>query len=507
MKILTKKAPVSGVENALFAQLVSSKELPGSDKKNKKHSGFKKGSQLAVWDEALNGTLQQMLANAKFKGTTGQTLVLNAPLKSGSNTVLLIGWEDKKEGAFESVARYRQLGSIVAETARRRGFTAAVLQGTPTDLLQDKNARALIEGAVLSGYSFEQYKSKKDESKTELETMVIESAKQLSPAIVEEALLASRATMFARDLVNTPPRDCTPSFLADHCKRIAKSQRIAIDVYDMRALKKMGAGALLAVAQGSEEPAYLIRMVYKPKKKSKRTVSLVGKGVTFDSGGLSIKTGTGMETMKSDMSGAAAVMGVMSIISELEPDLEVRAYIPTTENMISGCATRPGDIVTAMSGKTIEILNTDAEGRLILADAITLAEKDKSDEIIDLATLTGACMVALGTEYAGVFSNDDTLASRLQEAGDAAGEHLWRMPLVKEYKDWIKSPVADIKNLGKPFGGAITGALFLEEFVVKARWAHIDIAGPAFTDSDKGHIRRGGVGFGVRTLINYLQKR
>jgi leucyl aminopeptidase len=268
----------------------------------------------------------------------------------------------------------------------------------------------------------------------------------------------------------------------------------------------MKAGALLAVAQGSEEPPYLLRLSYKPKRvTNKKVIALVGKGVTFDSGGLSIKTGSGMETMKCDMSGAAAVIATMQAVATLKPGIEIRAYVPTTENMINGVATRPGDVVRAMSGKTIEILNTDAEGRLILADALHLAQQDKCDVIIDLATLTGACMVALGTDYAGLFSNNDGLTQRLQSAGDRAGERLWRMPLAKEYKNWIKSPVADIKNIGKSFGGAITAALFLEEFIGEVEWAHLDIAGPAFVDGESGYIKRGGVGFGVRTLLNYLR--
>jgi leucyl aminopeptidase len=251
----------------------------------------------------------------------------------------------------------------------------------------------------------------------------------------------------------------------------------------------------------------MIRMVLKPKKKASKVVSLVGKGVTFDSGGLSIKPAGSMEDMKMDMGGAAAVLGAMHALAVISPKVEVRGYIPTTENMINGKATRPGDVVRAMSGKSIEILNTDAEGRLILADALNLAEKDGSDIIVDLATLTGACMVALGNDYAGLFSDDDKLVDSLMKASALAGERLWRLPLAPEYKKLIESPIADIKNTGGRYGGAITGALFLQHFVSnpKTKWAHLDIAGPAYADGDAGHIRKGGVGFGVRTLINFVR--
>ncbi len=504
MKILTKKPKLSLSDAALVVLPVTPKELT-EERKSAKAQSFKVGSRLAQLDASLKGTLRDALKAAKFKGSNAQAFAVHAVIDGSPSTVALFGWEEKKGAHFESVAQFRSLGSSIADLAKRRGAETITMLECPVSLLKEENAIAFIEGLVLSGYSFESYKSKQDDQKFELKSITLESVKQLPQRLIDIALLGCQATAFARDLVNTPPRDCTPSFLASQCKKIAKEQRLSIDVFDERALKKMGAGSLLSVAQGSEEPPYLIRMVYRPKKKSKRVISLVGKGVTFDSGGLSIKSGGGMETMKCDMSGAAAVMSVMSIITELSPHFEVRAYIPTTENMINGRATRPGDVVKAMSGKTIEILNTDAEGRLILADAIHLAEKDRSSVIIDLATLTGACMVALGTEYAGLFSNDDKLAARLLAAGDSAGEHLWRMPLVKEYKEWIKSPIADIKNIGKSSGGAITGALFLEEFIDKAEWAHLDIAGPAFTDADRGHIRRGGVGFGARTLINYLR--
>lgn len=502
MRFQSKKGDVAASGAELLVLTVTAADL-------KEASGRKqKAKRSSSLDAVLTKSVRDRLVASRFKGSQGQTFTFNLPAESGAEAVMLVGWEGESRDAdrFDAIGAYRLLGSQVSDLARRNGIKRVAVASEHLDFSESAHARAFIEGALLSGYSFTRYKSKRDEAKPEIELVAILNGRAPAASDVAAAERAVAATMRARDLVNMPPRDCTPTFVAKECKAVAKAQGLKIDVFDARALKKMGAGALLAVAQGSEEPPYLIRMVYSPKRKSKRSISLVGKGITFDSGGLSIKTASGMETMKCDMSGAAAVLGVMSVIKEARPDIEVRAYIPTTENMINGRATRPGDVVTAMSGKTIEILNTDAEGRLILADAITLAERDGSDVIVDLATLTGACMVALGTDYAGLFSNDDKLSARIFEAAEQAGERFWRMPLAKEYKDWIKSPVADIKNMGKPYGGAITAALFLEEFVVNARWAHLDIAGPAFTEADKGYIRRGGVGFGVRTLLNLLEE-
>ncbi len=258
---------------------------------------------------------------------------------------------------------------------------------------------------------------------------------------------------------------------------------------------------MLAVSQGSHEPAYIAKLTYKPKKPSKKILALVGKGVTFDSGGLSLKTASGMETMKGDMSGAGAVLGAMQAISHLKPDIEVRGYIVTVENMPSGSATRPGDVVRAMNGKTIEILNTDAEGRLILADCLHLAEKEGATAIVDIATLTGAIVVALGSQCAGLFSDNRELANMIMKAGDASGERFWRMPLIKEHIQIAKSKIADYKNMGVAgSGGSIFAAVFLSLFVKHTPWAHLDIAGVFLSDRDKGHLRIGGVGFGVRTL-------
>ena len=261
---------------------------------------------------------------------------------------------------------------------------------------------------------------------------------------------------------------------------------------------------LLAVSRGGPEEPRFIKLRYAPTGRPKKKIALIGKGLTFDSGGLSLKPAKSMQTMKIDMSGAAAVLGTMYAVSQIKPRVQVTGYVPSSENMPSGTAQKPGDVIRYRNGKTVEVLNTDAEGRLILADALIAAREDKPDVIIDLATLTGACMVALGSQVAGLFSNDEKLTDDLMASGRKAGERLWPMPLVEEYKTDIKSNIADIKNIGGGYGGAITAALFLQEFVADTPWAHLDIAGPAFSERALPHVPRGGTGFGVRTLINYV---
>jgi leucyl aminopeptidase len=352
-----------------------------------------------------------------------------------------------------------------------------------------------------AGYQFNRYRKALSSYKG-ISTLVLCGVPELQKKDVGALAVMRDATFLARDLINTAPNDCTPSFLVSACNDIAKSYGGTLEIFDQDKLAKLGANTLLAVSKGSDQPPYLIKLVSAPKH-SKRApvVALVGKGVTFDSGGLSIKTSEGMMEMKADMSGAAAVIGAMQAILQLQPQIEVRGYIPTVENMINGQATRPGDVVTSLSGKTVEILNTDAEGRLILCDAITMAERDGADIIIDVATLTGACVVALGTRYAGLFTDDDEIANTILAAARHSGERFWRMPLAAEYNELLDSSVADMKNIGIRWGGAITAALFLKRFITKARWAHLDIAGPAFDESGAGGIPKGGMGFAVRTLV------
>jgi leucyl aminopeptidase len=329
-------------------------------------------------------------------------------------------------------------------------------------------------------------------------------------------LRRSDAVVFCRDLVNRPPSDLHPADLVKTAKKIAsrRGSRITLKVFGRNKLKAMGANGILTVARGSAIEPFLIHATYKPAKTSRNTkrIVLVGKGVTFDSGGLSIKTGKGMEDMKCDMAGAAAVISVLKAITDAppaaRPEHEIHVLVPTVENLINENSVKPGDVFYALNGKSVEVLNTDAEGRLILADALSYSERLKPDLMVDLATLTGACVAALGSDYAGLFSTDSKLEAELIAAGKSSGDLVWPLPLAPEYRFAINSSVADIQNIGPGGPGAITAALFLKEFVpAKTHWAHLDIAGPAFVTRGNEVVRPGGTGFGVRLLLKLLSSK
>ncbi|MGH7960297.1 MAG: leucyl aminopeptidase, partial [Candidatus Binatia bacterium] len=366
---------------------------------------------------------------------------------------------------------------------------------------------AVIEGTSLSGYAFNKYKSDKTEKPAIATLTLAGDGLQKTPALTKALDAAQKVipgVLLVRDLVNEPASVSTPTYLAEQATRLSHGNGLRTETWGLGKIKAAKMAGLLAVARGSGEEPRFIKLVYKPTGKPKKKVALVGKGLTFDSGGLSLKPAKSMETMKLDMSGGATVLGVMQAVAQLKPQVHVTGYVPSTENMPSGTAQKPGDIIRYSNGKTVEVLNTDAEGRLILADALIHAVQDKPDVIIDLATLTGACVVALGQQIAGLFSNDEELAEALLRCGKETGEPLWRLPLVREYKEDIKSTVADIKNTGSGNAGAIAAALFLQEFVGDVPWAHLDIAGPAFAEKDGPYIPKGGTGFGVRTLVRYL---
>ena len=308
----------------------------------------------------------------------------------------------------------------------------------------------------------------------------------------------------ARDLVNLPAYDLTPVELGKRAKAL---EGVTVKVHNYAAIKKMKMGSFLSVARGTtEHPPVFIEMHYKPKTKAKKKIALVGKGVTFDTGGYSLKPPKAMDTMKCDMAGAAAVVGLMSTLSKLQPNVEVSGYVAATENVVSGHAQKPGDVCVAMDGTSIEVMNTDAEGRLTLADALLYAQKQNPDIIIDMATLTGACLVALGLDYSGLMVNDEELAQDLLKVSKTTGENMWQLPLPDEYKKLLKSPIADLQNVGGPYGGTITAGLFLKHFVKdKFKWAHIDIAGPSFLSSASEYCPKGGSGVMVRTLAEYIQ--
>ncbi|MGH8975852.1 MAG: leucyl aminopeptidase, partial [Acidimicrobiia bacterium] len=360
------------------------------------------------------------------------------------------------------------------------------------------------EGFVLGTYRFLRYKGKGDPHATE-RVVVLGQKADATQAALDRGAAVARAVAWARDLVNEPAGTLTPTALAEQAQRAADEGGLAIEILDEVAIANEGLGGLLGVSLGSDQPPRLIKLTYEPRGRSRGTVALVGKGITFDSGGLSIKTADGMETMKTDMSGAAAVIGAMSVLRRAGVRTKVIAFVPTTENMPGGRAIKPGDVLKIRNGKTVEVLNTDAEGRLILADGLSLAVEEQPDAIIDLATLTGACVVALGMKVAGLMGNHDDWVHQVGAAAERAGEPVWHLPLPEPYRKDLESEIADLKNItGNRGAGALTAGLFLSEFAGDVPWAHLDIAGPARAGADDGYTVKGGTGFGVRTLVEVL---
>ena len=361
-------------------------------------------------------------------------------------------------------------------------------------------ACAAVEGLALGSYRFDTYKTGNSKTTILREATITGVDGSTLKAGIRRALVACDATCWARDLVNTGPSDTTPLFLAQQARKLAGGP-IRVKIYDRAKCRAMGMEAFLCVSRGSNQPPALIHLVYKPKGRLRGKIAFVGKGVTFDSGGLSLKTAGGMETMKSDMAGGAAVLGVFRALQSLKFPMEIHGVIAATENMPGGSAVKPGDIVSTMNGKTIEVLNTDAEGRLTLADALAFAQKQGCKEIVDLATLTGACVIALGRAV-DTMGNNQQFTDRVIDASKRAGERLWQLPLYDDYREMIRSNVADIKNIGGRAAGAITAGLFLSEFVKRGvKWVHLDIAGAAFVDKSIPESPKGGTGAGVRTLL------
>jgi leucyl aminopeptidase len=369
------------------------------------------------------------------------------------------------------------------------------------------SARAVAEGCLLGAYLYRRHMTK-DENGHEVEEIILleEDSAELDAVKdgLEKGRMMAGAVLMARDMVNEPANHMTPAHMAEMARNVASRHGLEITVMDRAHMEKEKMGALLGVARGTAEPPRFIVLSYRGDPSRKEVTGLVGKGLTFDSGGISLKPQEFMSDMKGDMSGGAVVIAAMDAIAQMKPAVNVTALIPATENLPGGRALKPGDVLKASNGKTIEVVNTDAEGRLILADALSYAVKNGLNPIVDLATLTGACHVALGDLYAGLFSNDSPLAGRLVRSANEGGEKLWQLPLPDEYRELNKSDIADIKNSGGRYGGAITAALFLQEFVGDTPWAHIDIAGPFMTDKTHGALVKGATGFGVRTLVRFV---
>jgi leucyl aminopeptidase len=462
-------------------------------------------------DAALGGLLVQSAKDEGFKGKSDQAFSFHTHGKIRARKVCLLG-AGKRERAH--LGGVRDLATrAVRAASRARSIAIAVpalegLAGGGEGAGREALVKALAAGAALGAYRFEKYRTKDAEPSPLAEVVLCMGEGALPDRKVrlraEEARIVAEAVAFARDLVNEPAIELTPSTLAEHARKVARARGLRCRVLGPREIRKLKMGLLLGVAAGSHEEPRFIHLTYMPRVRPRRRVALVGKGLTFDSGGLSLKPAKSMEDMKIDMAGAATVIATLGIVGALKPrDVEVHGVIGATENMPGGRAIRPGDILRSMSGKTVEVLNTDAEGRLVLADALHwVRTRQRVDEIIDVATLTGACMVALGRHTAGFFSNDEALAARYERAAKRAGEDAWRLPLTERLAESLRSTVADLKNVGDAYGGAISAALFLREFVGDTPWVHVDIAGPSFVEG-KGPAA-GGTGYGVMTLAELV---
>jgi leucyl aminopeptidase len=455
---------------------------------------------LARLDRAAQGQLKRVLDAEKFQAKSGHVTHAH----TDGRRIVVAGLGPRSEATPETFRRAAAAGVRRARDLGARTVAAEVLGDR---LTARHRAQAVVEGAILGTYSYDRLKREKPE-KTVGELSIVEPDARRAREAADGARRGEAfalATAFARDLINAPANELYPTDLARAATELAKESRLGVKVFDRAECQKMGMGAFLGVAAGSEQPPKFIHLTYGASGRRRKRVVLIGKGITFDSGGLDLKPPDGMLRMKYDMAGAAAVLGIMRALPVLKPPVEVHGLVAATENMPSGSAIRPGDVLRAMNGTTIEVGNTDAEGRLTLADGLCYANANlKPDEIIDMATLTGACVIALGQLCSGLMANDQPLANRLLRAAEAAGERLWQLPLIDEYRDNLKSEVADLNNVGPRGGGAITAGLFLKEFAGKTPWAHLDIAGPAYTEKDLPLAPKGATGYAVRTVLTYL---
>ena len=454
---------------------------------------------------ARDRELLRLVASSGFRGAANETLFL----PRGRGWVLVVGLGKAKQLSLE---RVRQFAGTAARAARARGFKHIALPVLAERMLGPAAvvAQAAVEGVLLSLYRYDRLKQlPKHERQRRLEaaTIVVERAGEVAPAkrAVEKAQVLAEAVSLVRDLINGPSNIVTPTYLANQARAIARQHRLKCTVIPFPRLKRLGFGGIVGVAQGSAHPAQFIVLEYNPPRR-KATFALCGKGITFDSGGISIKPAAKMEQMKYDMSGAAAVLGTIKAAATLKLPFRIVGIIAATENMPSGTAQKPGDVLTTLSGKTVEVLNTDAEGRLVLADCLHYAKRYKPDCCVDLATLTGACVVALGSEAVGLMTKDERLAARISQAGKETYERVWRLPLWDEYGPAMKSDIADLRNVTNTGeAGTITAGKFLEEFAEGLPWAHLDIAGTAWTEKNKPYIPKGAVGIGVRLLVKLME--
>ncbi len=470
-------------------------------------------------DGLLNGALTAAHDSKRFEGKANQTWMQSVRGLMGADNLLMVGLGKVKDIKEETLRQAAGTAAKTAEKSRFKKISLCVPAGeagkwskSSRGKYGDSLTAALTEGAQLGLYHFDDYKNpEKDQTPSRLDSIVFLASAQSKVAAMKKGIDNAEklcdAVITTRNLQHHPSNTATPTYLANAAKAAARKHKFTCKVLDKKDMERLKMGSLLGVAKGTHEPPKFIVMEYNGGRKKQAPVVIVGKGITFDTGGISLKPGAGMDEMKFDMSGGAVTIGTMQAVASLKLPVNVVGIVPATENMPGGSAIKPGDILTASNGKTIEVLNTDAEGRLILADALVYAQKYKPKAVIDLATLTGAVIMALGHQASAVIGTDDKLIQKLVDSGKETRERLWQMPLYEEFEKAVKSDIADLKNITGPGVGAgtITGAAFLKPFAGDAPWAHIDIAGTAWTSEERPYVPKGGSGFGVRLLIHYLK--
>ena len=464
----------------------------------------------ALLDRALGGSLRKLLQAKEFEGKANEVLLYHTQGSVPAKRLVLVGLGKKNDVTLETIRQAMGTAAKRARQAKAGSLTVVFPTVTPAGMSSVEVAQAMVEGAILGSYQFTVYRTAAAEHAVEGIKILIPQKGQLKQVSegVRRGIATAEATVFVRDLCNHPSNVLTPTRVAEEAKAIAKAERISIKILEQKEMERLGMGALLGVARGSQEPPKFIILEYNgAKKKDERPVVLVGKTITFDTGGISLKTAENMERMKADMTGGAEVLASIRAASRLKLPLRLISILPVAENMPGGRAMKPGDVVTTLSGKTVEVQNTDAEGRLILADGLAYAMRYKPAALIDIATLTGACVVALGQFAIGMFGTDQALKEQVRKSGQKAGERVWEMPLWEEYFEQLKSDVADMRNIGGRGGGMITAALFLSKFVGDCPWVHLDIASTDWSERERAYVPKGPTAIGTRLLLQYLIDR
>jgi leucyl aminopeptidase len=497
---ISLSTPAQVETEALVAVVLDETDPAEKEKNNNKDA--KPRLKLATGDAAVQSVSADLLSSGELTGKPFETNLLHKPAGLKAKRLLLVGGGSAKKFTSYDLRRVAGTAARALKSRGIRGFAMVA----PVGIAAEEAVTAIVEGALVGNFDPDYYRSDRKDQKIEALTIVAAGDAAGLEKAANEARIVGESQNFTRDLVNEPSNRMTPTILGERAKKMCAENGLKCEVYGADKIKEMKMGAFWSVAQGSDEPPALIVMTYEPAgAPAKPVLGLVGKGITFDTGGISIKPADGMEKMKYDMAGGATMIGTMRAIAQLKPKVKVIGIVCATENMPSGKAQKPGDVQIAMSGKSIEIINTDAEGRLVLADGLYYARQLGCTHLVDAATLTGAVVVALGHLNAGVWANDDAIYERFHRANEEAGEKMWRLPLDDEYKDQIRSSIADIMNTGGRWGGAINAAMFLKEFAEDIPWIHLDIAGTAWVEDQKPWIAKGPSGIALRSLVEFVK--